>query len=127
MSRFASHLRHRNALAVSILCTSAMVSGQALAGAVNGPSASNYVVAPNQSDALSVTFRAGDPARVTIVGDGDTDLVLQVFDRDGRRMCRAVGAGDIRSCRFRASQTAPYRVEVTNIGDQPNVYFFAHN
>jgi hypothetical protein len=43
------------------------------------------------------TFRGGELAVVSIVGDGTTDLDLYVFDNNGNLVARAIGLTDLDS------------------------------
>ncbi|MCU0950225.1 MAG: hypothetical protein MUC68_03995 [Burkholderiaceae bacterium] len=102
-------------------------AGSAVAGAVGGPKASTTRVEANSQDVFNVRFFGGELARVSIIGDGDTDLDLVVKDRFGDVVCRADGNSDAETCRFVPDVTATYRIEVRNLGRVYNAYRISTN
>jgi hypothetical protein len=102
-------------------------AGSAVAGAVNGPQSTTTQVGANTTDSFNVRFLEGELARVSLRGDGDTDLDLIIKDRFGNVVCRAVGPTDVEVCRFVPDETARYRIEVRNLGGVYNEYRLATN
>ena len=110
------------ALATIITVLSLAAAGSASAGAVNGPQATTTRVEAHDSDVFNVRFFGGQLARVSIRGDGDTDLDLIIKDRYGNEVCRADGLRDVETCRFEPENTGTYHIEVRNLGNVWNRY-----
>jgi hypothetical protein len=95
-------------------------------GAVDGPGWSRTVVRSRGADNFRVTFRGGEEAVVAIVGDGDSDLDLEIYDENGNRLCNANGPSDREICRWTPRWTGPFRIRVVNMG-VANLYGITHN
>lgn len=61
-------------------------------------------------------FRGGQVAEVGIVGDGDTDVDLVVYDSNGNRICSSTRGGDREYCRWTPAWTGEFTVRVSNYG-----------
>jgi hypothetical protein len=61
-------------------------------------------------------FRAGEPAQILLVGDGDSNLNLVVLDELGNEICRRDGPSDREFCSWTPRWTGPYRIVVLNDG-----------
>lgn len=85
------------------------------------------VVRARTTDIFHVQFRGGEVAAVAISGDGDTDLDLYVFDRNGNQICRSTRSGDDEGCRWTPAWTGTFRIEVKNLGNIANRYRIAMN
>ncbi len=66
-------------------------------------------------------------ARVAVVGDGDTDVDLYVYDQNGNEITRATGPGSTCLVEFVPRWTGPFRVRVVNLGYVPSYYILATN
>jgi hypothetical protein len=92
------------------------------------------------SDHRTIWASAGDYVHIVVAGDGDTDLDLYVFDRNGRVMgSDEDGArfgvdsdevlefypADLAEVIFRAPYTGTYRIKVVNLGSVYNRYLLA--
>ena len=78
-------------------------------------------------DRYRVTFRGGSFAEVSLVGDGDTDLDLYVYDEYGNSVCSDSGWSDRAYCSWRPRWTGVFSIEVRNLGSVYNRYRFATN
>ena len=76
----------------------------------------------NSSDIIPVTFRGREIAAVSIVGDGDTDLDLYVYDKTGNQVCASVSFGDEEKCTWKPRWTEEYAINVKNRGSISNRY-----
>ena len=76
----------------------------------------------NSTDIISVTFRAREIAAVSIVGDGDSDLDLYVYDKSGNEVCASVSFGDEQKCTWIPRWTEEYGVHIKNRGSISNRY-----
>ncbi len=95
-------------------------------GAVDGPGRSRTVVRSRGADVFRVDFRGGEVAAVRIVGDGDSDLDLEIYDENGNRLCNANGPSDLETCLWTPRWTGPFRIRVVNLG-VANSYVIVHN
>lgn len=67
-------------------------------------------------DDFELNFYGGELARVAVVGDGDTDVDLYVYDQYGHEITRATGPGSTALVQFVPRWTGPFRVRVVNLG-----------
>jgi hypothetical protein len=101
--------------------------GLAEAGRLYGPRI-DFRRAPAYSTVTyTETFVGGQVARVSIVGDGTTDLDLYVYDEYGYLVVRATGLSDIESVLWVPARTGTYRIEVRNLGVVYNNYLLTTN
>jgi hypothetical protein len=74
-----------------------------------------------------VTFNGGELAVVTIVGSGNTDLDIFVYDEFGNRVAFGDGPTDIESVSWTPRWTGRFRIEVHNLGSYSNFYTLRTN
>src|ERR1051325_654969 len=76
----------RKITAMTILALALTVSSAApgFAGAVGGSQYNYFRLYANRYNDFSVTFRGGEVARVSLSGDGSTNLDLYIYDQYGR-------------------------------------------
>lgn len=96
-------------------------------GASGGPRASYDSVRAFATDRYNLTFRGGSYAEVSVVGDGDTDLDLYVYDEYGNLVCSDTGWSDSAYCSWRPRWTGVFGIEVENLGSVYNTYRLATN
>ena len=72
-------------------------------------------------------FKAGVVAEVALVGDGDTDLDLYIFDELGNEICASTGYADREYCRWTPRWEGLFRIEVRNKGPLWNQYSLTAN
>lgn len=77
---------------------------------------------------LKIIFRANELAEFFVVGDGDTDLDLYVFDSKGNKVVQDEdpptdqgGGSDECVCRWRPTQEEEYTIRIVNRGSVFNV------
>jgi hypothetical protein len=85
-------------------------------GRASGPGRTTKVVRSGGMMVFHETFRGGEPAVVSISGDGDSDLDLFIYDENGILICRANSRSDDETCRWNPRWTGPFRIEVRNLG-----------
>lgn len=95
-------------------------------GAENGPGSKRTVVGTRSVDSYRVSFRGGEPARVLVSGDGDSDLDLYVYDDNGNRICQDTDATDTMVCAWTPRYTGAFTIRVRNLGIA-NEYRIIHN
>lgn len=95
-------------------------------GAIDGPGSTTTVVNRMATDRFQVTFRGGQPARVVVSGDGDSDLDLYVHDENGNQVCADEDETDDMLCSFTPKWTGRFTIRVKNRG-VANEYRIVHN
>jgi len=109
------------ALAVSV---AVLVSGtmSSFAGADGGPRSNGTNVLAHRSDTYTIRFRAGEVARVAVIGDGDTDLDLYVYDEFGNLIGSDADYTDQCIVTWVPRWTGVFTIQVVNRGNVYNVY-----
>jgi hypothetical protein len=64
----------------------------------------------------NIRFNAGEVAHVNVVGDGDTDLDVYVYDQNGNLITRDIRFGDRVGVSWTPRWTGSFRIEVHNLG-----------
>jgi hypothetical protein len=77
---------------------------------------------------LKITFKADQRAEFFVVGDGDTDLDLYVYDARGKKVAQDEdppadqgGGSDLCVCRWRPAREEEYTIQIVNRGTVYNV------
>ncbi len=96
-------------------------------GRDRGPGITDTRVLAHDTDIFRITFRGGERAEVTVVGDGDTDLDLHVYDENGNLVDRDIDGTDVAYCSWIPRWTGTFRVEVKNWGRVYNRYRLTTN
>lgn len=96
-------------------------------GLVGGPIRHTDRVRANTIDVFELEFRAGRKAEILVVGDGDTDLDLFVYDEDDNFICSDEDPTDTTYCTWRPKWTGNYKVKIKNWGDVYNEYVLMTN
>jgi hypothetical protein len=99
----------------------------AQAGRLNGPGVGTKRCEAHATVTYYETFRGGEPAVISIRGDGDTDLDLFVYDAQGRLVAEAIGPSDRETVQFYVPSTSTYRIVVRNLGNVWNRFGMATN
>lgn len=96
-------------------------------GAEGGPKYSNSSVNAGGSDMYNIRFRAGELAIVTVIGDGDTDLDLYVYDNNGNLIDSDTDYSDNCVCTWTPRWTGTFRIKIVNRGRVYNKYVLRTN
>ena len=96
-------------------------------GLRGGPRTTYDTVLAQSSDVYNITFNEGELAEIAVVGDGDTDLDLHVYDQYGNRICSDTDPSDRNYCSWIPSWTGDFRITVENHGRVYNNYRLATN
>jgi hypothetical protein len=84
------------------------------------------VVRPHTTDVIKATILGGQWAHVGVIGDGDTDLDLYVYDPLGRLVGSDDDPTDDCLVSFFATMTGTYTIKVVNRSDYlSNAYMIA--
>jgi hypothetical protein len=89
---------------------------------VGGPQSAVHQVDAYSTDVFVVHFYGDEPAAVSVVGDGDTDLDLYVYDENGYLIGSDTDPTDRCLVLFRPRWTGAFRIEVRNLGSVYNEY-----
>jgi GYF domain 2 len=96
-------------------------------GAPSGPRVFTDTVAPGKQT-YDITFKGGQLATLSIIGQGNTDVEIYVFDRQGRLLASSIiGFTDRRNVAWMPVQTETFRIELKNNGAFPNRVTITHN
>ena len=96
-------------------------------GAEGGPKYADSRVLANDYDIYNITFRGGESAIVTVIGDGDTDLDLYVYDNNGNLVDSDTDYSDNCVCVWRPRWTGKFRIKIVNRGNVYNHYLLRTN
>jgi hypothetical protein len=96
-------------------------------GATRGATVHKDSVNARASDNYQVEFRGSELARIAVVGDGDTDLDLYVYDESGNEICRDTDRTDRLFCEWTPRWTGVFRIKIANLGNVYNRYALAMN
>jgi hypothetical protein len=120
--------RFTRALAVAVLgaATLALSSPKADAGRIGGPASATATLAAYQSEFVDVPFAVGEPAVVSVVGSGTTNVDVFIYDADGN-VSIGVGSGDRKTATMSVYRAGFFRVEVRNTGPTPNTVVVSTN
>jgi hypothetical protein len=105
----------------------AVVGGAVEAGARRGPQFDVKRAPANGSVTYTVDFVGGEPARINLRGDGDTDLDLYVYDENGNLVGSDVGPTDRATVAWSPRWTGPFTIRVVNLGNVYNEYRITTN
>jgi hypothetical protein len=74
-----------------------------------------------------MSFRGNSTAEVAVVGDGDTDLDLFIYDENGNLICQDLNYSDRSYCRWVPRWTGPFTIKIRNNGGVSNSYVMMTN
>jgi hypothetical protein len=74
-----------------------------------------------------VTMRGGELARIGVLGNGNSDLDLEVFDENGNLIVRDIDYSDQCLVQWTPKWTGQYTVRITNLGRFSNEYLLLSN
>ena len=114
-------------LCAALLFGMALTASSASAGASPRYQNGTYVVSGYSSHSFTVVFRGGRPARVSVTGDGGTDLDLYIYDENGNLITRDVYVTDRCAVRWTPRWTGRFRIVVKNRGYRSNLYRISTN
>jgi hypothetical protein len=92
----------------------ALVGMLGLVAIARADDAARSVVRQGMTDVIKATIYVGHLAEVVVIGDGDTDLDLYVYDRAGRLVGYDDDPTDRCYVRFHPSTTGSYTIKVVN-------------
>lgn len=96
-------------------------------GALGGPKYAEQRVYGKDYDIYQVKFWASELAEVVVVGDGDNDLDLYIYDQNGNLIASDTDYTDQCVCRWVPSWTGAFTVKIVNRGAIYSNYVIATN
>jgi len=108
------------------VATVVLCSQLAQAGRIGGALSGVVTIPPYEFVTYDVPFAAGQPAIVTVVGNGNTNLDLNVFDSIGS-VVSGVGMADRKMVLTNVARAGMFRIEVRNLGAVPNTVTISTN
>ncbi len=96
-------------------------------GTAEGAKASYKIVAGNSHIDYWITFLGGTVAEIAVVGDGDTDLDLFIYDENENLIIKSVSYGDNCYVSWRPRWTGSFKVKIENRGKKENKFLIATN
>jgi hypothetical protein len=103
------------------------IAQQSSRGAVVGPEAGSYRADALTTTTFTVTFKPGEQATVVVMGDGDTDLDLIVYDENNNLITQDTDSGDQCLVTWTPRWQGNFKIVVKNLGFVYNQYAIAHN
>lgn len=97
------------------------------AGALPGPKATREVVSADSTDTYSVIFEGLERAEIAVIGDGDTDLDLYVYDEFGNLIESDDDSTDQCYVTFFPRRTGRFTIRIVNRGSVYNRYAIVTN
>ena len=110
-----------------VLAGMVTVLGSVQAGSVSGRSTTFERVEANTTDVFKRTFFGGESATVSVIGDGDTDLDVYVYDENNNLIAKDDGPTDNCFVRWTPKWTGKFTIRVVNRGRVFNRYRIATN
>ena len=104
------------------LVRDSMSRAASMRGRVHGAAVHRDRVLAYDTDIYREVYRAKELAEICIVGDGDTDLDLYVYDENGNLICEDLGFTDRAYCKWTPRWEGPFEIHVENLGRVYNEY-----
>jgi hypothetical protein len=96
-------------------------------GRVGGAGGGSFRVQARDTDRFNIEFRGSRTAEVGVVGDGDTDLDLYIYDENGNLIESDTDSTDNCFVSWRPRWTGSFRIEIKNLGRVYNDYVLITN
>jgi len=96
-------------------------------GASGGPKYHVDRVSANATDTYQIVFRGNEVAELAVIGDGDTDLDLYVYDANGNLITSDTDYTDDCICRWVPAWTGTFNIRIKNRGSVYNQYILMTN
>lgn len=91
-------------------------------GSASGAISQSDCVNANSTDVYTIRFVGQQTAEVLVIGDGDTDLDLYIYDSNGNLIEKDDDYTDSCYCSWTPKWTGPFKVKIMNRGGVCNYY-----
>ena len=114
------------------IATLLLVAGSSYGDSKDGPRRWTKVMKKNSEVVYKIVFVASkNPqtafAEFTVIGDGGTDVDLEVYDSKGTLVAKDDRFSDLAMVRWLPSTTQEYTIKVINLGSEENACHMGHN
>lgn len=89
-------------------------------GSVTGVGTYKRRISARSTVFISERYRGGELAEIALIGDGDTDVDLFVFDANNNEICRSTRRGDREYCSWTPAWTRNFTIAAKNYGSVYN-------
>lgn len=96
-------------------------------GAIGGAAKSLSRLDGGAVDVWDIAFYGNSLAELAVLGDGDSDLDLQVTDENGNEVCRDDSPTDKIYCDWVPAWNGQFKITVENTGTERNSYYLMTN
>lgn len=103
------------------------VQSSSTRGAVGGPKIGEGRVYGKKTVDYTIKFWAGELAEVVVIGDGDNDLDVYIYDQNGNLITSDTDYTDQCVCRWVPAWTGNFRIRIVNRGVVYSDYAIATN
>lgn len=119
-------------VALLVLTALLLASAGGYANSKDGPRRWTRTVKKNSEVVYKVVFVADASqerkfAEFAVIGDGGTDIDLEVFDQAGKLVAKDVFFSDLALVRWVPAATQEFTIKVKNLGSEDNVCIMGHN
>ncbi len=98
------------------------VKTSATRGRVGGPTTHKDTVKAGATDIYNIPFYGNEEASVLVIGDGDTDLDLFIYDDNDNFITSDTDSGDTCLAQWTPRRTGKFKVKIKNYGNVYNRY-----
>jgi hypothetical protein len=118
--------------ALLVLVALTLGFGAADAGSKDGPRRWTKTVKKTSEVVYKIVFTVGNNpatkfAEFSVIGDGGTDVDIEVYDSKGKLIVSDVELTDLAFVRWVPTATQEYTIKVKNLGSDDNVCHMGHN
>jgi hypothetical protein len=115
-----------------VLCWGLLMHSPGQAGSKDGPRRWTKTVRKQSEVIYKIVFVAGKAkdnrdAEFCVIGDGGTDVDIEVYDEKGKLVVQDVGLTDLAFVRWQPDKTQEYTIKVKNLGNEDNTCHMGHN
>lgn len=96
------------------------ISGAEISAVAESGDTTEDIIYANSSETYTMYCRAGVEASILVIGDGDTDLDLYIYDENGNLIDSDTDLTDVCHCEWTPRRSATFTIKIRNWGDVYN-------